>query len=270
MLLSRQNVSTILSLVSQLLLPSSSSILESATPTPAPLASKLYLSLVSIVSHLVRHRKDHITPLFPHLVNALAGFINGLRRSGYGSLGSTVASIGTAGIIAIGGGGGVEEVGSNLGKRVEREARLSFPYWIWEGGAHGVAKGEAKLLGRLLSSLATKTTATTTSSTASTANGKEKTSTATGTKSTSSLSAPLSKHSPFIFLPYLHACVHPTSPILAGIRNELQGGWWEIMDVMGKWEREALMKGFLKEEEEGERGVLRGMWRGWEAGRYRG
>lgn len=43
-----------------------------------------------------------------------------------------------------------------------------------------------------------------------------------------------------------------------------------MMDAMGKWEREALMKGMLGDEEEAERGVLRDMWSAWEKERYRG
>lgn len=62
----------------------------------------------------------------------------------------------------------------------------------------------------------------------------------------------------------------PISPIPSALRSEMQGGWFEVMDVMSKWEREALIKGFLVDGEELERGVLRGLWKSWEKERYRG
>lgn len=254
MLLSRLNVSAALSLVSRMLLPMGTTAAANA-PSPSPTspetAAALFQSLVSTVSHLVRHRKDHISPLFPHLVATLAGFVSALRRSGYGTTGTSseddVAAIG-------------------LGKRAEREARATFPFWVWEGGMHCVAREEGQAVGRLLGSLAAKTA--TTLKRKSTVNGDgSKDRAAAGTVS---LVAPLSKHAPFIILPYLRACAHPTCPIPSSVRKELQGGWFEVMDAMGKWERESLMSAFLGAEEETERAVLRSMWKSWEKERYKG
>lgn len=252
MLLSRQNVSSVLALVSRMLQPSGSTLAEplsetSYVPTSSAVSSTLFLSLVSIVAHLVRHRKDHITPLFPHLVSTLASFLSALRRAGFGTTGSSRTFEDA-------------DAGLALGRRAQREARATFPFWVWDGGAKGISRNEAKAVGRLLASLTTKTATTL----------KRKHGAKDKDNLTISLSAPLSKHAPFVILPYLRACVHAISPIPSALRAELQGGWFEVMDVMGKWEREALMKGFLRDDEEAERGVLRGMWRTWEKERYRG
>lgn len=261
MLFSRLNVSVVLSLVTRMLQPSGHAATANdrrpSSPTTPATASALFLSLVSIVTHLVRHRKDHISPLFPHLVAALSSFLAVLRRSGFGTTGIATSTANDS----IEG----QEIVVSMGRRAEREARATFPFWAWEGGALGVGKNEATAVGRLLGSLSAKTT-TTLKRKRDTADDA----TAAPTTTTVSLVAPLSKHAPFIILPYLRSCVHATCPIPSAVRKELQGGWFEVMDSMGKWEREALMKGFLGEEEEAERGVLRGMWKTWEKERYRG
>ncbi|KAL8287505.1 hypothetical protein RQP46_003363 [Phenoliferia psychrophenolica] len=256
MLLSRQNVSSVLALVARMLQPSGPlpALPASSTPTPASLTSSLWLSLVTTVDHLVRHRKDHISPLFPHLVATLAPMLLALRRAGFGTTGSSSS-------VAL----EDADVSVAVGKRAEREARATFPSWVWEGGAQGVGRAEAKAVGRLLASLSAKTT-----SSASLKRKHGATVDNAAATTTTSLAAPLSKHAPFILLPYLRACVNVAAPIPSALRSELQGGWFEVMDAMGKWEREALMKGFLGEEEEAEKGVLRGMWRTWEKERYRG
>lgn len=268
-------MSTILSLVSQILLPPTSPTATTSSSSSTPiLTSSLYLSLVSIVSHLVRHRKDHITPLFPHLVSTLALFLTSLRRSGFGTT-TSVSSPNTA---------EEEEAGLGLGKRAEREVKSTFANWVWDGGVTALAKNEAKAVGRLLSSLATKTVVSSalTSSKAIVGNDKDDDKKREKREmTTTSLSAPLSKHAPFLFLPYLSACIDPLAPLPSVLRSELLTGWYEIMDVVGKWERESLMRGFLagvgggggiggEERREAERGVLRGMWRSWENGRYKG
>lgn len=248
MLLSRLNVSSVLALVSRILQPSPAYTSTAQSADATDLASSLLRTLASTVGQIVRHRKDHVVPLFPQLVSTLSSFLSILRRAGFGSTGSAV-SIGEA------------DTGVVLGQRAEREARATFPAWAWQGGVKGINKPEAAAVGRLLGSLTTKTTAL---------QHKNKHNSEEAPPKTTSLTAPLSKHAPFLLLAYLRACVHPTCPIPSTLRGELQGGWFEVMDSMGKWEREALMKGFLSEDEEAERGVLRGLWKSWEKERYRG
>ncbi|SCZ87683.1 BZ3500_MvSof-1268-A1-R1_Chr2-2g05149 [Microbotryum saponariae] len=175
--------------------------------------------------------------------------LTALRRSGYGT------TIGSDELDPL-----IPTEHMTLGKRAERTTAATFPFWVWYGELQTIGREHAKAIGRLLISLSTKTTTLTTSSLTM----------ATKSKSTSSLVAPLSKHAPFLILIYLRASVHSTSPIPLTLRSELQGGWFEVMDAMGKWEREALMKGFLKDEEEAERAVLRRMWKAYEKERYRG
>ncbi|GAA5855838.1 hypothetical protein JCM9279_003334 [Rhodotorula babjevae] len=248
LLLSRFNISSVLSIVSHILRPSAAASGSPSSSVEAQAASQLYQTLVAAVGHVVRHRKDHVVPLFPLLIAILSNLLSVLRRAGLGTLGTSLDEV---------------ESSASLGQRAEREARTTFPAWAWAGGAQAVGKAEAKALGRLLGSLTAKTTTTTA--------GKRKHGAADDSSSTNtSLAAPLSKHAPFLLLNYLRACVHPTCPIPSALRTELQGGWFEVMDAMGKWEREALMKGMLGEDEEAERGVLRDMWKSWEKERYRG
>jgi hypothetical protein len=251
MLLSRLNISNTLSLVTRLLQPSSSS---SLLPAPSPTSvGDLFRTLVTTVTHLVRHRKDHVVPLFPLLISAISSFISVLRRAGFGTTGSDVA---------------IDEldVSVALGHRAEREARTTFPSWVWEGGVEAIGRPEARTLGRLLGSLTTKTASQSTKRKKDiNVGGAEE-----GPTTTTSLIAPLSKHAPFLLLTYLRACVHSTCPIPSALRSEMQGGWFEVMDSVGKWEKEALMKGFLGEEEEAERGVLRSMFKVHESTRYHG
>ncbi|GAA6018243.1 hypothetical protein JCM8202_000236 [Rhodotorula sphaerocarpa] len=250
LLLSRLNVSAVLSLVSICLRP------ESADATvSSQVAGETFRNLVSTIGHIVRHRKDHLVSLFPALVAVLTGILSILRIGGLGSLGQTNSLDDSA-----------ETLGP-LGQRAEREAKGTFPPWIWAGGRQAIGRPEAKAVSRLLGSLGAKTAAT---SGGGSGSSKRRSTAIDGSASTVSLIAPLSKHAPFLLLSYLRACVHPTCPIPSKVRSELQGGWFEVMDAMGKWEREALMKGMLGDEEEAERGVLRDMWSAWEKERYRG
>lgn len=242
-----------LSLASLILRPSPKSPSTGERSSPASTVSEVFLTLATSVGHIVRHRKDHLVTLFPSLISVLSAFLSTLRRAGAGTLGSVLE--------------GEDETASVVvGHRAEREAKATFPAWIWEGGRDAIGRNEARAVGRLLGSLTAKTTTTTAS--------KRKSAISTGqavdASANTSLAAPLSKHAPFLLLDYLRACVHPTCPIPSALRAELQGGWSEILDAMGKWEREALMKGLLSEDEEAERGVLRNLWKSWEKERYKG
>ncbi|GEM08711.1 nucleolar 27S pre-rRNA processing, Urb2/Npa2 [Rhodotorula toruloides] len=253
LLLSRLNTSSILSLVSLILRPSPKSSSTAHPLSHASTVSEVFLNLAATVGHIVRHRKDHLVALFPSLTSVLSAFLSTLRRAGAGTLGSALE--------------GEDETASVVvGHRAEREAKASFPVWVWDGGREAIGRNEARAVGRLLGSLTAKTTTTTAS--------KRKSAISSGqtddASANTSLGAPLSKHAPFLLLNYLRACVHPTCPIPSALRAELQGGWIEILDAMGKWEREALMKGLLGEDEEAERGVLRNLWKSWEKERYKG
>lgn len=253
MLLSRQIVSSVIAFIGRILAPLGRQAITESSVTLIPThASSLFLNLVAILESLVRHRKDHITHLFPHLVASFSKLFAALRRAGFGSTGlhSTTA---------------VEEgeIGFSVGRRAEREARASFPPWVWAGGPQAIGRAEAKAVGRLLSALATKTPG-------NVAHKRKSSSTEKKDQAVTSLTAPLSKHAPFVVIPYLRACVDSTSPIPLSLRQEMQGGWYEVFDTMGKWEREALLKGFLGDDEDAERNLLREMWKSWEKERYRG
>ncbi|KAK4055808.1 hypothetical protein OIO90_003061 [Microbotryomycetes sp. JL221] len=261
LVLSRDHVGTIFSLVTRMLEPAGPSQMQDSKPldvsTSGTLASDIFSSLTSTVTHIVRHRKDHATPLFPLLVTSISSLIAILRRPGFGTTGNGSNLNATPSPAA---------TSTGLGRRAERETKSTLPSWAWEGGPDAIGRDQAVLVGRLIGSLATKTTSFVKSSSTSAADeGKVGKS-----SNTVSLVGPLSKHAPFIILSYLHACVHPVCPIPSSLRKELQNGWYEVMDAMGTWERQALMRGFLGEDDESERNVLRELYRGWEKERYKG
>ncbi|KAH8914052.1 hypothetical protein BT69DRAFT_1290798 [Atractiella rhizophila] len=53
-------------------------------------------------------------------------------------------------------------------------------------------------------------------------------------------------------------------------RKELEPGWFEVLSCMGKHERESLMKGYLSDRDEGERMILRKLFKKWNQERYQG
>ncbi|KAM0786575.1 hypothetical protein ACM66B_002031 [Microbotryomycetes sp. NB124-2] len=280
LMLSRGHVGAIFALVNHILEPAgqmqarqtATNAIDTAT------ASSLYASLVSTITHIIRHRKDHVTPLFPLLVSCIASLVAVLRRPGFGSTGSGAGLHVDAGPQSSSSSSSAANfahattltsttTAAGLGRRAEREARASFPEWAWTGGPACIDRDEAILVGRLLGSLATKTTSFVHSGTSKTTNGADG---RLSSSKTVSLIGPLSKHAPFILLPYLQSCVDSTCPIPSFVRRELQNGWYEVMDTMGKWEKESLMKGFLGDDDEAERNVLRDLYKGWESERYKG
>lgn len=54
------------------------------------------------------------------------------------------------------------------------------------------------------------------------------------------------------------------------MRKEINPGILEILSTMGKSEREALMKGYLHDDQEAERVLLRVMWKEFDSVRYKG
>ncbi|GAA93684.1 hypothetical protein E5Q_00329 [Mixia osmundae IAM 14324] len=84
------------------------------------------------------------------------------------------------------------------------------------------------------------------------------------------LSAPMSKHSPFVLYHFLKASTASQAAISPSLRAELMPGFVEVLAVMGKHERDALMAGFLRTEDEAERTLLRQMLVDFERERYTG
>ena len=89
-------------------------------------------------------------------------------------------------------------------------------------------------------------------------------------KASISLSGPLSKHAPFIVVRYLRDATDSALPLSSEVRNELNVGILEILGNLGKFEREALMKGFLSSSMEAERTLLRALWMEQDVIRYKG
>lgn len=145
-------------------------------------------------------------------------------------------------------------------------ASATAPLWAKTATAW-VKPTHAKALTRLLVSLNTKSATLQHSkkrSRADTGRGEDSSSNPT------SLSGPLSKHAPFILVAFLRAATDNAAPLSSEIRRELTVGILEILGTMGKYEREALMRGFLTQSMEAERTLLKQLWKDQEKVRYKG
>ena len=148
----------------------------------------------------------------------------------------------------------VLQLASNTSSLSPRWSRSSTPW---------VRPHHAKALTRLLVSLNTK------SSTLQHHKKRSESSSRDDSKTTS-LAGPLSKHAPFILVAFLRAATDNAAPLTSEVRRELTVGILEILGTMGKYEREALMRGFLTPSMEAERTLLKQLWKDQERVRYKG
>lgn len=140
--------------------------------------------------------------------------------------------------------------------------RAAFPAWALAGGGRWLQDPKCgKSVARLLLSLGTRTTVLQRSS----ARNK-----GSSSSSVVSLAGPLGKHAPFILINYLKAATDSRFAISSALRKEINPGILEVISTMGKSEREALMKGYLQNDQEAERTLLRVMWKEFDAVRYKG
>lgn len=206
--------------------------------SPALLADQLFSNLISITSMVATYRRDHLIATFPQFVAVLTLLLNVLRLPT-----STTAVV------------------HQVDLKTQEKLRSTFPSWAFEHGLAWIRKSHAKALSRLLVNLNTKTTLLQKSRKAS--------SEATGA-AVVSLSGPLSKHSPFLLANILRFCTDSSFAISSQTRKDLLPGILEIIQCMNKYEKEALMRGFLRQNQDAERTLLGELWKDYDKIRYRG
>jgi len=140
-------------------------------------------------------------------------------------------------------------------------ATTPAPMWASSGTPWAKAH-HAKALTRLLVSLNTKS--------ATLQHHKKRSEASRDDSNPTSLAGPLSKHAPFILVAFLRASTDNAAPLVPDVRKELTVGILEILGTMGKYEREALMRGFLTQSMEAERTLLKQLWKDQERVRYKG
>jgi len=137
----------------------------------------------------------------------------------------------------------------------------NFPTWSITTEDAWISKVQAKAFSRLLVGLNTKTIVLQKS---------RKNKSNADSAQIVTLSGPLSKHSPFLLVNFLKYSADSHLYISSDIRKELLVGVQELIQSMNKFEKDAIMKGFLKSHMEAERVLLRELWKDYDKIRYKG
>ncbi|KAH9807099.1 hypothetical protein DFH28DRAFT_1140423 [Melampsora americana] len=274
----RQDIALILELVLQsLALPNSNeepnrTLDITANEIPNKYSREIYQSLITIISQLCRHRREHILPVFHLLMSILLGLLRPICQPVY--------------LIDHRNGGSRNLIPS---KKMIKEAKSQMPSWAWiesidqtDWDRLGCQEDESLSYGRLLIGLGIKTNLI-----------KKKQIESREEKmnlrpQVISLIPALSKHSPFYLKEYIKLC---TGMICIKIPNlvetHLKNGIWVLLSSMGKHERLSIGKmlgeDWILEEDEGDgvgsgsgidlevgKEVWRKMLNGWEMSRYKG
>lgn len=230
--MNRQSVGVIFSLILDILTPRHE-VTASFDPSSAPEASRLYASLASVTASLVRRRRSYVLPIFHLLICVIVALLRPIQRQGFDT---TVGA----------------------GKRIEREAAALFPAWAWSAGPQAFGIDEARMYSRVLTAILARTASTLPFPSP------------LDSKTPTSLVPAMSKHAPFYMLAYLRACTDALVPLPLLIKNVIGEEVMQVMGTMHKYEKDALMRGYLKKEDEAERALLKGMWKTWDQTRYKG
>jgi hypothetical protein len=198
-------------------------------------ASLIFTDCIETASILAQHRRDLLVPTFPQFCAVISAYLSLLRLSGISSSGAR-----------------------------EKQLHANFPRWALPDEQDWLKSSHAKSVSRLLVSLGTKTTILQKS------HKRNDNSRSFNTGSVVSLTGPLSKHAPFIVFRYLKAAMDSSYPLSSETRQALNSGIMEMLGSMGKFEREALMKGFMNNSMEAERALLKTLWKDYDRIRYKG
>jgi len=192
--------------------------------------SDIFHRIVSILTSLIRLRRDLVTLALPHLGLILRALVLSLRGCR-----------------------------PNLGAKQMALVMKTQPRWI--SSALPLGGEEAKALGRLLESLTVKTVVRThsTSTAAATAHDAQK---------AESLSRPFSKHAAYVLKAYIEAVSDPLCVLSLEVRKELNEGLFALCGMMSVHSRDALMVGGGLDV--GGKAILKAIWMEWEASRYVG
>lgn len=228
-------------------------------------ASRILSNILGSTSVLAQQRRDLLIPTFHQFAQLISSLFLLLRASSVNSSPATSAA-------------------------QLKQASASFPSWILsfsmdsqEGENSGsiIDRRHGQAMSRLLTGLNTKTLSTAQHKTQQQRKGRnaqqqqqQEFGNITSSSSTSSdmvtLTGPMSKHSPFMLLNYLRAATDSTFPISYEVRRVMLPGVLDLFGTMGKFEREALMRGFMGTSMEAERALLRQLLKEHDRVRYRG
>jgi hypothetical protein len=172
-------------------------------PSPPRSVPHIYLSLAASATSLVRHRRDLVSALLPHLSALLILLLSALRSPR-----------------------------PSLGGRQLRILSDSLPCWL-NVSTSPLGIAEARAFARLLTSLTVKTIPRLPPSTAS----------ISAQRRASSLATPLSKHAPYLLLAYVRMLTDLDTVVSPAVRHELEPGVGSICEIVGERDRDAVMIG---------------------------
>lgn len=178
--------------------------------------------IISILSALIRLRRDLVTSTLPHLGHVLRRLLQSLRH-----------------------------IRPNLGAKQTKLVTDTLPRWT--NTSTPLVAEEAKAVARLLTTMTTKTLV----------RGQS----AGDSDKAESLARPFSKHAAYVLAAYVEAMNDPLCALPQDTRRELEPGLFALCDMMGEYNRDAMMVASLDAPG---KVVMKGIWREYEKQKYVG
>ncbi|KAI6137225.1 Urb2/Npa2 family-domain-containing protein [Pisolithus sp. B1] len=145
-----------------------------------------------------------------------------------------------------------------LGAKQSRLVAGTLPSWVSPSQPLGVA--ESRALSRLLTTLTVKTVPRTYTT-------QQHTATAAETQKAESLAKPFAKHVGHVLLAYIDCMNDPLCVLIPEMRRELEPGLFSLCEMLGEYNRDALMVSAL---DSGGKTIMKSLWREYEKQRYVG
>ncbi|WFD41939.1 hypothetical protein MPSI1_000576 [Malassezia psittaci] len=197
-------------------------------------ASAIFLGIVSTLRAIIRLRKDILGNYLSQLTAVLCQLIPLLESL----------------------------TRSNIGTSQLRKLAEATPIWL-NIVEHPLGAKEAQDLGRLYSEISNKSISLSTL----VAHKRKRTNLIEHPNTSESLAHSMSKHVVYILMAYVRTVSQGTTTIATPVRQELQAGLFALCDLVGHYERDAVMKGMLDASSQI---IFKSLWSEWERQRYKG
>ncbi|CCM02194.1 uncharacterized protein FIBRA_04274 [Fibroporia radiculosa] len=182
----------------------------------------VFHEIVSIISALIRLRRDLVVNTLPHLGFVLCQLTKCLRA-----------------------------IRPHLGAKQTKLVMNTLPSWI--SANKPLSAHESKALARLMTTLAVKTLVRTYE---------------TGdAQKAESLARPFSKHAAYVLTAYTEAVNDTLCHVAAPVRKELHSGLFALCEMLGEYNRDALMVSALDADG---KTIMKALWKDYEKERYMG
>ncbi|KAI6146719.1 Urb2/Npa2 family-domain-containing protein [Pisolithus tinctorius] len=203
-------------------------ILSGSTDHDTATSFATFHCIISIAGSLVRLRRDIVIHTLPHLAFVLHRLLLIIRR-----------------------------MRPQLGAKQSKLVAGTLPSWISPSQPLGIA--ESRALSRLLTALTVKTVPHT--------HTTQHTAIAAETQKAESLAKPFAKHVGHVLLAYIDSMNNPLCILTPDVRRELEPGLFSLCEMLGEYNRDALMVSAL---DSGGKTLMKSLWREYEKQRYVG